>query len=127
MEAVLAWLDGCRALPTVLVGDLNVYLPTERIPALLSAAGFASAHATLHGADPVTCPTPLAAPTIPPASSVESMRCDFVLVRQPADASSRCLHLRPTAASLAGDTPATGDDTLYPSDHYAVLATLEVA
>ena len=112
----------------MLVGDLNVYLPTERIHQLLASAGFVSAYAAVHGADPITCPTPLAAPTIPPGSSVEQ-RCDFVLVRQSRGTAAFAphrLHLRPTAASLAGDTPAADDATLFPSDHYAVLATLEL-
>ena len=114
----------------MLVGDLNVFYPEEAIHAMLAAAGFRSAYAAVHGADCRTCPTPLKAPTIDPAATVDQI-CDFVLVRQlqlqsgaQGGVGVTVSRLVPTAAAIAADRPAPGDPTLYPSDHYAVTATL---
>eukprot|EP00747_Dinoflagellata_sp_TGD_P028759 gnl/TRDRNA2_/TRDRNA2_133465_c0_seq1.p1 gnl/TRDRNA2_/TRDRNA2_133465_c0~~gnl/TRDRNA2_/TRDRNA2_133465_c0_seq1.p1 ORF type:complete len:128 (+),score=9.57 gnl/TRDRNA2_/TRDRNA2_133465_c0_seq1:2-385(+) len=122
MRLVLDWLESCRSYATVLVGDLNVYFPDEQIHHMLKTAGFASAYAEVHSKDAITCPTPLEAPTIVPGSSVEQA-CDFVLIRPSADGTVK---LVATAAELSGNISAAGDATLYPSDHYAVLATLDV-
>eukprot|EP00854_Cymbomonas_tetramitiformis_P011091 gene11091-13109_t len=126
MEMVLGWLEACRDVPTILVGDLNVFFPEERIHSLLQRCGFESAYKRVHGADCKTCPTPLEAPTIAPGSSVQQS-CDFVLIRQPVAAGAHgAIRLIPVEASLAGDRPAEDDQTLFPSDHYAVVTTIEV-
>ena len=111
----------------MLLGDLNVYFEDERILSLLRPAGFLSAHALVHWRDVPICPTPLEAPTIDPTSSVEQT-CDFVLLRQPDSSGPHAsLRLDATSACLAGNMPLDTDPTLYPSDHYAVLATIEVS
>merc|ERR1711920_103745 len=70
MQDVLNWLTDSRSLPTILVGDLNVYFAYEKIHSLLEAAGFESAYRKIHGFDTLTVPTPLEAPSIPIDSSV---------------------------------------------------------
>jgi len=121
LELLLEWLDDNRSVPTVLVGDLNVYFSDEAIFSVLEAAGFKSAYRNVHGSlDPITVPTPLEAPTIVLESSVECS-ADYVLVRQGSGAPVR---LKAIEAELGGHRHKEGDSTLYPSDHYAVCARL---
>jgi len=119
MEDVLEWLNEYRSVTTVLLGDLNVFFPDEKIPILLQAAGFESAYRKVHGFDPLTANTPLEAPSIRPGSCVE-MSCDFVLLRM-----GSALRAKVIDVVLAGNNHKQGDSTLYPSDHYAVCATVE--
>jgi hypothetical protein len=46
---------------------------------------------------------------------------DFVYIR-----AAPGFSVAPVSARLAGGAPAPGDDTLYPSDHLGVVATLAI-
>ena len=62
----------------------------------------------------------LAAPTIVPESSVDQA-CDFVLARQGGE-----FQVVPVSAALIGTNPSPSDPTLYPSDHFGVIATYNI-
>lgn len=99
---------------TLLMGDLNAP-PEEPLYGLLTGAGFASAHAVANGVEPEwTYPSP----STPPEVAVRPPSCiDYVWV----GGSAAVLAARP-----AFDTPAADDPLLYPSDHRAVVAELQV-
>jgi endonuclease/exonuclease/phosphatase family metal-dependent hydrolase len=114
--ALLAWLDGAPG-PTarVLVGDFNAD-PAETAYARISAAGYRSAFFEANGAEPAaTWPSGLQAPAID--TDGEPSCLDYVWVRGDA---------RVLEARLWADRPAADDQTLYPSDHFGVVATIEV-
>ncbi|HEX2141151.1 MAG TPA: endonuclease/exonuclease/phosphatase family protein [Candidatus Limnocylindria bacterium] len=102
------------AAATVLTGDLNA-TPDEPAITLLRTAGFSSAFAAIHGADPEwTYPSPMtpADVAVRPPSPI-----DYVWVLGSAQV---------VDASTALDRPSPHDPSLYPSDHRAVVADLEV-
>lgn len=113
---LLAWLEG--APPTdarIVVGDFNAE-PEEPTYGLMVEAGFQSAYATAHGAEPaVTWPSGLQAPGMD--TDGEPGCLDYMWVRGA---------VRVTAARLVFDRPAVDDPTLYPSDHLGVAAHLEI-
>ena len=97
------------------MGDFNAE-PDEPAPERLRAAGFRSAFAEVHGADPaVTWPSGLQAPAMdtdgPPGC------LDYIWVRGAA---------RVESARLAFDRPDPVDPTIYPSDHLGIAAWLAV-
>lgn len=120
MRAVLEWIE---AIPgsTLLLGDLNMFFPDEKVIDLAKSRGFVDVFEDLHGSHPVTCPTPLQAPTILPEESVQQP-ADYILIRQRGGA----LRFLPRSATLAGNQPSAVDPTLYPSDHFAVRAVFEL-
>ncbi len=116
--ALLAWLDDGAAPAAdaqVVVGDFNAE-PTEPTYARMRDAGFRSAHAEANGAEPaVTWPSGLQAPAMD--TDGEPGCLDYIWVRGPATVRS---------ARVVYDRPAADDRTLFPSDHFGLVADLEV-
>jgi endonuclease/exonuclease/phosphatase family metal-dependent hydrolase len=114
--ALVAWLDG--APPTaaqVVVGDFNAD-PAEPAYARMRAAGFRSAHLEAHGAEPtVTWPSGLQAPAMDADGDPGCL--DYIWLRGAAAVS---------AARVVYDRPAVHDRTLYPSDHFGLVADLAI-
>ncbi|HEV7733445.1 MAG TPA: endonuclease/exonuclease/phosphatase family protein [Candidatus Binatia bacterium] len=99
----------------VVVGDFNA-LPDEASCAVMREAGFRSAHHTVHGHEPpITWPSGIQAETM----DLEGDRgcLDYIWVRGPA---------RIVEAHVAANEPPAHDPTIYPSDHFAVVADLEL-
>jgi endonuclease/exonuclease/phosphatase family metal-dependent hydrolase len=99
----------------VVTGDFNA-LPDEASCAVMRAAGFRSAHHAVHGAEPaLTWPSGIQADTM----DLDGDRgcLDYVWVRGP---------VRVVGAHVAANEPPAHDPTIYPSDHFAVVADLEV-
>ena len=113
---VLEWLD--ESPPTdirVLVGDFNAE-PTEAAAQRIRAAGYRSAYADANGTDPdVTWPSGLQAPAMDADGDPGCL--DYIWLNGP---------VRVGSARLAWDRPAVGDGTLFPSDHFGLIAHLEV-
>eukprot|EP00040_Diaphanoeca_grandis_P002615 m.278559 g.278559 ORF g.278559 m.278559 type:complete len:291 (-) comp137489_c0_seq1:12-884(-) len=128
MAQVLNWLSrgNDKRRPCVLLGDLNCYFKEENIYTLLEQHSFVSCFAHTHdGDDVVTCPTPLQADTIDIKTSVD-MKADYILLRVPTQENDVNKYAIVESA-LAGHTSAVDDKTLYPSDHYAVTATISIS
>lgn len=113
---LLDWLEASPPTDArVLVGDFNAE-PDEPAVARIRAAGYRSAFVEANGADPdVTWPSGLQAPGMD--DDGEPGCLDYVWLHGP---------VRPVSARLAWDRPAVGDPTLYPSDHFGIVADLEV-
>jgi endonuclease/exonuclease/phosphatase family metal-dependent hydrolase len=113
---ILAWLEASP--PTdgrVLVGDFNAE-PNEAAAQRIRAAGYRSAYADRNGADPdVTWPSGLQAPGMDDDGDPGCL--DYIWLNGA---------VRVTSARLAWDRPAVGDGTLFPSDHFGLIAALEV-
>lgn len=114
--ALVAWLDD--APPTtaqVVMGDFNAD-PGEPAYLRLVRAGFRSAFAEANGAEPtVTWPSGLQAPAMDTDGDPSCL--DYIWIRGRA---------RAAEARLWADRPAAHDATLYPSDHYGVVAAVTV-
>jgi endonuclease/exonuclease/phosphatase family metal-dependent hydrolase len=115
--ALLDWMDAPAARAaaghTIIVGDFNAP-PSEPGYALFGARGYTSAYAATHGGvEPErTFPSRIVAPTM---HTDPAMTTDYVWVRGAAGIE---------AAALAANAPAPHDATLYPSDHYGVVAVV---
>lgn len=110
---LLNWFDSWPAGATglVLLGDMNATPDSDTVG--LIGQRFASAHATIHGREPEgTFPTPLVRLPWP------SRTLDYIFYSPQ--------RFSVTDARLAFMQPSPEDDTLYPSDHYGVLAELEL-
>jgi len=114
--AVVAWLDAAPpATAQVVVGDLNA-VPAEPAYARMVAAGFRSAHLEANGAEPpVTWPSGLQAPAMDTDGDPGCL--DYIWVRGTAAVA---------AARVVYDRPAVHDRTLYPSDHFGLVADLPI-
>jgi endonuclease/exonuclease/phosphatase family metal-dependent hydrolase len=114
--ALVAWLDAAPAATAqAVMGDFNAD-PGEPAYARMTAAGFRSAYAEANGAEPsVTWPSGLQAPAMDTDGDPSCL--DYVWLRGPA---------RAITARLWADRPAADDATLYPSDHFGVVAVVEV-
>jgi endonuclease/exonuclease/phosphatase family metal-dependent hydrolase len=114
--ALLAWLDASLAADgQVVMGDFNAE-PREPTYARMVAAGFRSAHAEANGEEPpVTWPSGLQAPAMDTDGDPGCL--DYIWLRGSA---------RAVSARVAWDRPAVGDPTLYPSDHFGIVAEVEV-
>ncbi len=110
-KRLLAWTDTWDgAAATVVVGDFNAYSGEPTVALMKSR--FASAHETAHGREPEkTWPTPVNTWDPSPPGCL-----DYVFVSG----------ARVVEARLAFDIPHPEDDTLFPSDHLGVMATLDV-
>ena len=109
---LVGWLNLHKHVPIqVVAGDLN---ETPDGPAITYIKqSFRSAYEERYGRDPLaTYPTTLAATDAPAAC------LDYIFY-------SAAVH-RVTAATLFCNTSDREDDTLYPSDHVGLVATLEV-
>lgn len=111
-----AWLDESPAHDAlIVVGDFNA-APHEPTYAHMTAAGYRSAYAAANGSEPpVTWPSGLQAPAMDTDGDPACL--DYIWLRGAVDV---------RAARLAWDRPAVGDPTLYPSDHFGIMADVEV-
>lgn len=116
-EALVRWMaEAPAADATIISGDFNAP-PGEAAPAVMRAAGYRSAFTEANGAEPPrTWPSGIQAPTMD-------------IDGDPACVDYLWLHgnIRALRAWLACDKPHPTDATLYPSDHFAVAAELEIA
>jgi endonuclease/exonuclease/phosphatase family metal-dependent hydrolase len=116
VAALLEWLAG--GPPTdalILMGDFNAD-PQEPAYARMRDAGWRSAFLEANGAEPeVTWPSGLQAPAMDTDGDPDCL--DYIWI----DGAARA-----AAARLAYDRPAVDDPTLYPSDHYGIVAEIEV-
>jgi endonuclease/exonuclease/phosphatase family metal-dependent hydrolase len=114
--ALVAWLDGAPASDAQLVmGDFNAD-PGEPAYGRMVSAGFRSAHVEANGGEPeVTWPSGLQAPAMDTDGDPSCL--DYIWVRGRASVID---------ARLWADRPAAHDATLYPSDHFGLVATLAV-
>jgi endonuclease/exonuclease/phosphatase family metal-dependent hydrolase len=115
-STLVDWLAGAPAVDaTVAMGDFNAD-PGEPTYARMQAAGFRSAYAQANGSEPeVTWPSGLQAPAMDTDGIPECL--DYIWLRG---------KVRAAEARLAFDRPHPEDPTLYPSDHFGIVATLEV-
>lgn len=119
-KAIIDWMAPVAgaAAATFIAGDLNAP-PGEAAHAAFASAGYLSASKAANGAEPpVTWPSGLVAPLM---DRGEPHCADYVYVK-----ASPGYAVRVAAAALAGDAPAAADATLFPSDHYALAATVAV-
>lgn len=110
---LLGWLSSLRRVPLqVVAGDFNEGPQGLAIHKMRQA--FRSAYAAANGREPLaTYPTALRGGVAEPSACL-----DYIFV-------SRAVR-RVTAARLFGVKPDAADETLYPSDHVGILATLGV-
>lgn len=116
VQALVDWMAKAPAADaTIVTGDFNMP-PTEPGYALMTAAGFRSAFVEATGAEPeFTRPSGIIAPNMDTDSKRATF--DYIWVNGAIEVRS---------ARLAATTPAPGDATLYPSDHFAVVAEVVV-
>ncbi|MGH2610697.1 MAG: endonuclease/exonuclease/phosphatase family protein [Tepidiformaceae bacterium] len=116
VEAIVAWMaEAPEADATVVVGDFNAP-PSEPAYARMKGAGYRSASFEANGAEPeVTWPSGIQAPTMDTDGDPNCL--DYIWVRG---------WVRVLSARVAANAHARGDATLYPSDHFAVVADVEV-
>ncbi len=115
-SALVAWLeDRAAPAPLVVVGDFNAE-PVEATYRIMTGAGFRSAQFTANGAEPaVTWPSGIQAPAMD--TDGEPGCLDYIWVRGSIEVES---------CRLAFDRPAVDDPTLYPSDHFGLIAQLRI-
>ena len=113
---LVAWLDAAPSTTAqVVMGDFNAD-PAEPAYGRMVGAGFRSAYAEVTGTEPgVTWPSGLQAPAMDTDGDPSCL--DYIWLR----GSARAAHAR-----LWADRPAADDPTLFPSDHFGVVATVEV-
>lgn len=108
MQTIVDWLVPLNT-PLVLMGDMNARPDSSTIA--LAKTHFASAYETFHGAEPATTfPTPLRTDKV-----LADRTIDYIFVRG----------LSVTSARIIANQPHPDDDTLYPSDHFGLLAGIE--
>lgn len=116
--ALVSWLDGGTPTgdpPTVVVGDFNAE-PVEPAYRRMVAAGFRSASVEANGTEPpVTWPSGIQAPGMD--DDGEPGCLDYIWVRGPISVQS---------CRVVFDRPAADDPTLYPSDHFGLVASITV-
>jgi endonuclease/exonuclease/phosphatase family metal-dependent hydrolase len=115
-EALLAWLETApKSVAQVVVGDFNAD-PREPAYARMVAAGFRSSLVEVDGAEPaVTWPSGIQAPGMDTDGDPDCL--DYIWIRGA---------VRAVAARIVFDRAAVGDPTLYPSDHFGLVAELEI-
>ena len=109
---LIGWLNSHKQVPIqVIAGDLN---ETPDGPAVVYIKqSFQSAYEKQHGRDPLAT-----YPTILVATDAPAVCLDYIFF-------SNAVH-KVTDAALFCNKPDREDDTLYPSDHVGLVATLEV-
>lgn len=114
--AILAWMaDAPGANATVVVGDFNAP-PFEAAYAAMLNGGFASAYYEVHDDEPaVTWPSGIQAETMDTDGDPNCL--DYIWVKG---------EIGVLSARVACNEAAPGDSTLYPSDHFALVADVEV-
>ena len=115
-RAICEWMAAAPASDAQIVaGDFNTP-PFEPAYGIMTAAGFRSAFLEANGAEPaVTWPSGIQAETMDTDGDPNCL--DYIWLRGSANA---------TLARLACNEPAPADPTLYPSDHFAILAEIGV-
>jgi len=113
--ALVSWLADRRApAPLVVVGDFNAE-PVEPAYRVMTEAGFRSAHLVANGVEPaVTWPSGIQAPGMDTDGDPGCL--DYIWIRGAIDVAS---------CRVVFDRPAVGDPTLYPSDHFGLVARLQ--
>ncbi len=108
MRTIVDWLTASAAPDRnwLITGDFNAQ-PLSSTVQLLSGR-FRSAYSTLHGAEPLTFPTPLVDYDYPPVA------IDYIFFDP--------TRLTPVSATIVGAQPAAHDPRLYPSDHFGLTA-----
>lgn len=116
VEAVVQWMNAAPAADaTVITGDFNAP-PFEPAVARMQDAGYRSAFASVHGAEPpVTWPSGIQAEGMDTDGDPNCL--DYVWLRGAVE---------PLEARLVFDRPAAWDSTLYPSDHFGILCRVRV-
>jgi endonuclease/exonuclease/phosphatase family metal-dependent hydrolase len=114
--ALARWLDGQPdPEPLVVVGDFNAE-PVEIAYRRMTDAGFRSAHFEANGSEPaVTWPSGIQAPGLD--TDGEPGCLDYIWLRGPIAAES---------CRVVFDRPAVDDPTLYPSDHFGLVARIRI-
>ncbi len=108
------WLAGL-ADPIVVVGDFNAD-PTEPAYRVMTDAGFRSAHLEANGAEPaLTWPSGIVADGSDDEGEPGCL--DYIWLRGP---------LTTLSCRLAWDRPAVDDPTLFPSDHFGLIARIRL-
>jgi endonuclease/exonuclease/phosphatase family metal-dependent hydrolase len=113
--AIARWMGEAPAADLeVVVGDFNTP-PREPAYPVMTAAGYRSAYAEANGAEPaVTWPSGIQAPTMDTDGDPNCL--DYVWLRGRG---------RATRAWLAANEHPASDATIFPSDHFAIVAEVE--
>lgn len=113
---LVAWFDVVPLTTGLIVmGDFNAD-PEEPAYGRMAGAGFRSAFVEANAGEPaVTWPSGLQAPAMDVDGDASCL--DYIWIRGA---------VRVRDARLWADRPAAHDPTLYPSDHFGVVATVEV-
>lgn len=116
VRQLVEWLAGHpEPGPRVVVGDFNAE-PDEPAYARMRDAGFRSAHLEANGSEPaVTWPSGIQAPGMDTDGQPGCL--DYLWLAG---------DVRATGCRVAFDRPAADDPTLLPSDHFGLVATLEL-
>lgn len=114
--AIRDWMAAApAATATVIAGDFNAP-PFEPAYAAMRDAGYRSAFVEANGTEPeFTWPSGIKAPTMDTDGDPNCL--DYLWLNG---------DVRVRSARLAANEPAPGDATLYPSDHFALLADLVI-
>ncbi|MBI5949246.1 MAG: endonuclease/exonuclease/phosphatase family protein [Chloroflexi bacterium] len=115
-DAICGWMaEAPAADATIIAGDFNTP-PFEPAYARMTAAGYRSAYREANGEEPaVTWPSGIIAETMDTDGDPNCL--DYLWLGGSA---------RAVSARLAFNQHAPGDPTLYPSDHFAVVAEVEI-
>lgn len=115
-DAIVNWMrEAPAANATAVVGDFNTP-PFEPAYGVLAGAGYRSAYAEANGGEPpVTWPSGIEAPTMDTEGDPNCL--DYIWLRG---------DVRARSARVAANEHAPGDATLYPSDHFAIVAIVEL-
>jgi len=98
----------------ILMGDFNTS-PQEPAYAIYKNFGFQSAHVAIHSEEPKkTFPTGIQAPFM---DTDPDGTFDYIWFQGDS--------VKPLNIKIFGDKPKPGDDTIYPSDHYGLIAEFE--
>jgi endonuclease/exonuclease/phosphatase family metal-dependent hydrolase len=114
VRQLVEWL-AAEAGSAIVVGDFNAD-PAEPAYEAMTAAGFRSAHLEANGSEPpVTWPSGIVAPGSDDEGDPGCL--DYIWLRGPVSALS---------CRLAWDRPAVDDPTLFPSDHFGLVARVRL-
>ena len=111
-----------------MLGDFNALPENETVAWILKEGGFKSSHKEFHGTEPEkTFNTGLISPFTedePPCT------VDYIFYRDGKHTSASNLNhprIRLTNSKVMGDKHEAGDNTLYGSDHYPLVADFEIS
>ncbi len=115
--AIVQWMASAPAADaSVIVGDFNTP-PFEPAYDVMVRAGYRSALRVANGAEPeVTWPSGIQAPTMDTDGDPNCLDYIWFMGR-----------VAVKSARVAANQPAPDDPTLYPSDHFALVANVEIS